>query len=309
MSDTRGENLINDITLQQIEIFLTVSEQLNLSEAGKDLFLNQAAVSRWISRLEKSLNMQLFNRTNRGVELTDNGEFLYEELKPIFEKLSHSLESIRDVYDMSDNILTIGCLNNSEVIGVFKDIVKAFEEQHKDIILKIELYEFKDLREQVVCGALDVAVAYSLGFGEYYNISTLNLRKLDTYIAISSKSPLAKSKELPAAELNDSTLYLLSLAEMKAPEERALKTCEKVGFIPKEIKYMPSYFSLEMAIKNDRGFAICGSNIKDRFGSDIKLYPIPEPHDEQFVILATRQNTNSALVEQFTQAIKDYVTE
>jgi hypothetical protein len=130
--------------------------------------------------------------------------------------------------------------------------------------------------------------------------------ELDTYLAISSHSPLAKSRDIPVEELNDETLYLLSVAEMKAPEQRALKTCKKIGFTPKEIKYMPSYFSLEMAVKNNRGFAICGSNIIDRFGSDIKVFPIPSPDKDQYVILAVRQSGGSTLAEQFVKAIPEY---
>jgi DNA-binding transcriptional LysR family regulator len=298
--------MLNNITLQQIEIFLTVAEQLNLSDAAKELFLNQSAVSRWIQRLEESLGTKLFFRNNRGVELTENGEFLYEELKPLYEKLGASLENIRNMYDMKGNILRIGCLDSAEVINVLKDVVQQFEEQNSDILLKIELYNFKDLREQIVCGALDIVVAYSLGFGEYYNISTKKLRKLDTYIAVSMHSPLAESKTLPVEGLKNEMLYLLSLAEMKAPEQRALSICKKLGFTPQDIKYMPSYFALEMAVKNNRGFAICGSNIIDRFGSDIKLFPIPEPDKAQFVILAVRQSGGSDLAAQFAAAIPEY---
>ncbi|MDR0817148.1 MAG: LysR family transcriptional regulator [Clostridiales Family XIII bacterium] len=299
--------MLNNITLQQIEIFLTVAEQLNLSDAAKELFLNQSAVSRWIQRLEESLGTKLFFRNNRGVELTENGEFLYEELKPLFEKLGASLENIRNMYDMKANILRIGCLDSAEVINVLKDTVQQFEEQNSDILLKIELYDFKDLREQIVCGALDIVVAYSLGFGDYYNIRTKKLRKLDTYLAVSMHSPLAESRTIPVEGLRNEMLYLLSLAEMKAPEQRALRICKKLGFTPKDIKYMPSYFALEMAVKNNRGFAICGSNIIDRFGSDIKLFPIPEPDKEQFVILADRQRGGSELAEQFANAITECV--
>jgi DNA-binding transcriptional LysR family regulator len=71
-----------DITMQQIEIFLTVAERLSLSGAARELFLDQAGVSRWMQRLEESLNATLFIRTNHGVELTDEGKFLYNELKP-----------------------------------------------------------------------------------------------------------------------------------------------------------------------------------------------------------------------------------
>jgi DNA-binding transcriptional LysR family regulator len=99
---------MNDITMQQLEIFITVAERLSLSEAAKDLFLNQSAVSRWIQRMETSLNTQLFLRNNRGVKLTERGEYFYKELKPIFEKLGRTLQTLRGMYDIEDNILRIG---------------------------------------------------------------------------------------------------------------------------------------------------------------------------------------------------------
>jgi DNA-binding transcriptional LysR family regulator len=209
------------------------------------------------------------------------------------------------MYDMKGDILRIGCLDNAEIIRALSDAVKVFEQQYSDTFLKIELYNFKDLREQIVCGELDIVVAYSFGFGDYYNICTKKLRKLDTYIAISMHSPLAESHTLPVEGLRNEMLVLLTLAEIKEPEQRAIKTCKKLGFTPKGIKYMPSYFALEMAVKNNRGFTICGSNITDRFGSDIKIFKIPEPDKEQFAILAYRNNDCSDLAEQFINAIPD----
>ena len=296
---------MNDITLQQIEIFLTVAEQLNLSEAAKDLFINQSAVSRWIRRLEQSLNKKLFHRNNRGVELTEHGEFLYAELKPMYEKLSETLQNMRNMYDMKDNILRIGCLDSTEVINALKKAVKRFEHSYPDTLLKIELLNFNDLREALVCGKLDCIVTYSLGFGEYWNIATKPLKKLETYLGISAKNPLAAGSKIQVKELKNETLYLLSVAEMKDAEVRAIETCRRMGFIPKDIKYMPSFFAWEIAIKNGRGFSICGKNMSDRFSSDIKLYPIKNPYQDQYVILAWRQNGSTALVNDFIQSISE----
>jgi len=300
-----GGDLMTDITLQQIEIFLTVAEQLNLSEAAKDLFINQSAVSRWIRRLEQSLNKKLFHRNNRGVELTEHGEFLYAELKPMYQKLSETLQNMRNMYDTKDDILRIGCLDSTEVIHALKTAVKGFEHSHPDTLLKIELFNFNDLREALVCGKLDCIVTYSLGFGEYWNIATKRIKKLDTYIGISAKNPLAAEPKLRVKELRNETLYLLSVAEMKDAEIRAIETCKRMGFIPKDIKYMTSFFAWEMAIKNGRGFSICGKNMSDRFKSDIKLYPIKNPYQDQYVILAWRQNGSSELVKEFIQSINE----
>ena len=96
---------INDITLQQIEIFLTVAEQLNLSGVAKELFINQSTVSRWVQRLESSLNTKLFVRNNRGVSLTPNGEVLYAELKPLFCGLSETLRKMRSIGDMPGSFI------------------------------------------------------------------------------------------------------------------------------------------------------------------------------------------------------------
>ena len=295
---------MNEITLQQIEVFLTVAEQLNLSEAAKVLFINQSAVSRWIQRLETHLNKKLFVRTNRGVELTENGEFLYTELKPIYEKLGETILNMRKVFDTKENILRIGCMESSEVFNTLKAAARDFERVSPDTLIKIEFFCFKDLREALVCGKIDCIVSYMLGFGEYLNIQEKKIKKLDTYISVAANSPLADSVEIPVKQLEDQTLFLLYIAEMKDAEARALETCKKIGFIPGEIVYMPNYFSLDLAVKNGRGFSIGGTNMCDRFGSSIKLYHVVKPYREQYVIAAWRKNGCSPLTKEFLATIK-----
>lgn len=296
---------MNNISLQQIEIFLTVAEQLNLSDAAKDLFINQSAVSRWIQRLETCLGAKLFVRNNRGVELTEHGEFLYTELKPLYEKLSEIVQNISKVYATEDNILRIGCMDSPEVVGALKPVVKKFEKIYPDVLIKIDLLSFKDLREALVCGRMDLIVTYSLGFGNYWNVREKRIKKLNTYIAVPAKSELADSIDIPVDKLKNETLFLLYTAEMKDAENRALENCRKIGFMPKEIVYMPNYFALELAIKNGKGFTISGANVRDRFGADIKLYHIPKPYHDQYVIAAWRHNRCSQQIREFTALIDD----
>jgi DNA-binding transcriptional LysR family regulator len=295
--------MVSDITLQQIEIFLTVAEQLNLSEAAKDLFLNQSVVSRWISRLESCLGVKLFHRNNRGVALTENGEFLYETLKPLYEKLSNTLRDMRSVYDVTGDILRIGCLNSSEVIAALRAAIKDFEKVNPEIMIRPYLLDFNELRDALICGKPGCIISYSLGFGEYWNIAAKRIRRPDTFLAVSANGELARYDAFPPPEaLEKETLYLLALAEMTKAEIRAIKICERLGFRPKGIKYMSGFSAPEMAVKNGRGISICGSNLRERFGDHIKLHRIDNPYDDRYVMSAWRENACSSPIQRFIDA-------
>jgi len=296
--------MLNDITLQQIVIFLTVAEQLNLSEAARELFINQSAVSRWIQRLEESLNRKLFVRTNKGVELTEQGELLYQELKPIYEELSSALLNIQNFYDTEGKIIKVGCIDSTELLHKAQTALKGFESKKGDIIFKFELVNFKDLLGLLTCGKLDVLFTYSVGFGKYRNVSTKAIANLETYIAISSGNPASSSEEIPLEALKEMTLYLTPTVEVGEAELRAVDICRDLDFDPIEIKYTTTYFAFEVAIKNNMGFGICGKNIRDHFGDQIKLYPVPNPHELQHVIAAWRTNDNSSVISDFVASLE-----
>ena len=294
---------MTDISLQQIEIFLTVAEQLNLSEAAKDLFINQSSVSKWIQRLEGSLRTKLFVRNNRGVGLTPDGEFLYTELKPLYSGLSSTLQSIRSLYDMPENIVRIGCINADEIIETLKGFVEAFETDHPDVLFKIVPSNFKDLRENLLLGGIDCAITYYLGFGEYQSLESKKIKKLDSYFALSSRHPLAAYEKLPAERLEGENLYLLTLAEMRSPEERALDLCRVNGFTPGEIRYLPSFLALEMAVKDMRGISINGLNFGRRFKNEIKLFKVENVITEQYLIIAWHKGRCAVTVKQFIDSV------
>ncbi len=292
-----------DITIQQIEIFLTVAEQLSLSGAARELFLDQAGVSRWIQRLEDSLDTTLFIRTNHGVALTDEGQFLYNELKPLLGRIRITMKNIRTVYAMPDNILRIGCLSTAGFIDKLRPKIKRFEESHPDILLDIAYFNYHELRENLVCENMDCIVSYSLGFGEFREIETKQIYNFDSYFAVSRKHGLASADHLETGQLKNETLYLLSLAEMKDAESRALSECAAFGFVPREIKYLSSREALTLAVRNNQGIAIVGSEFGKEFHPDIKLLKIEEPVQDQFMILAWRKTGLSDLAKVFVDSI------
>ena len=82
-----------NISLKQLEIFVTIVECGNFTEAGRRLYLAQSTVSSHISSLEEALRVSLFRReSKRSIELTADGKRVYEYAKDVVTKCA-ALES------------------------------------------------------------------------------------------------------------------------------------------------------------------------------------------------------------------------
>lgn len=74
------------IDLELYRVFYTVAKCGSLSKAAQQLFVSQPAVSQSVKQLENQLGVRLFNRTYKGIELSDEGG------KLIFENVSKAVE-------------------------------------------------------------------------------------------------------------------------------------------------------------------------------------------------------------------------
>ncbi len=86
-----------DINYELYKVFYYVATTLSFSEASKQLFISQSAVSQSIKALEKKLNQTLFIRSTKKVQLTPEGEILLRHVEPALNLImrgeAHILES------------------------------------------------------------------------------------------------------------------------------------------------------------------------------------------------------------------------
>lgn len=108
-------------------------------------------------------------------------------------------------------------------------------------------------------------------------------------------------RELDMRYLANSTLYLLSGAEMQEPEERAVRICRQYGFEPKAVRYEPTRYKVEYAVKNGDGFTIDGLDFAKRFPKEIAMFKIKQPVEEQFIIIAWHENHCPDIAREFIE--------
>lgn len=296
---------MQNITLQQIEIFVSVAEQLSLSGAARDLFIDQSAVSRWIQRLETSLNTQLFVRNSKGVTLTPDGEFLYKEFRPLLDQLNCSLKNIQSIYNVQDDVLRVGCYHSNSLITEFRNQMRPFEMSHPDTFVKVTLYEYKGLVESLLEKDLDCAVAYEIGFSFPTSLETKRFKRPASYLSIAADHPLIQNGSLDFRSLANETMILVMTPEFNLSEEWKIDICRQNGFCPKNIEYVNSPFAREIAIKNHRGFSIGGKDQNFHFPNEVRLFPFESTDKVQYMVIIWRKQSLSEPAEALIRSLQE----
>lgn len=123
--------------LSQYKIFYEVARTGNISKAAKELYISQPAISKAISKLEESLNTLLFLRSSRGVQLTEEGEILFEHVRTAFEALTRGEEELKRVQEFHIGHLRIG-VSNTLCKYMLLPYLKGFVEQYPHVRITIE---------------------------------------------------------------------------------------------------------------------------------------------------------------------------
>ena len=185
--------------LRQLRYFVTVAEESNLTRAARRLHIAQQSLSQQIRSLERQLGVTLFERTSRGVELTEIGEVLRDEARPLLAAAERAVEAVRRAAAGEQGELRVGVLA-SVANHLTPPLVRAFGERHPGIRLLAEdvtvAAMVKGLRE----GTLDA------GLGRPPLVDDLEsevIMREPIAAVLPEGHPLADRDELELADLAD----------------------------------------------------------------------------------------------------------
>jgi len=141
-----------------LRIFLHLSRSLHFGRTGKELHKSASAVSRIVQRLEDELGKTLFERDNRKVKLTPEGELVARYAS---DTLSH-WDDLREVLSASEQHLR-GKLSVFASVTACQSFLPAllgrFREAHPEVQLRLETGYAVDALSKLEDSKVDVAVA------------------------------------------------------------------------------------------------------------------------------------------------------
>ncbi|MFF4877982.1 LysR family transcriptional regulator [Micromonospora sp. NPDC000668] len=144
--------------LRDIEIFLTLAEELHFGRTAGRLHVSQARVSQAIKAQERRIGGALFERTSRAVALTPLGEQLRDDLRSGYDAIQRGLvkaaESVRGV----TGTVRLGVLG--AVGHELRDLIDAFRARHPGCVVTFREIHLGDPFAELRTGELDLAMVW-----------------------------------------------------------------------------------------------------------------------------------------------------
>jgi len=283
---------MDNISFNQIKTFIVIAKYLNLSKAAEAMFVSQPAVSRTIKKFEDSIGVSLFTRSNKGMELTNSGRYLYSSLEILYNNMDRIINTVRQV--SADNKKSLSIIvptsyNISEGFDTVKEIINKFESKYPSIIISESHVDNIQLREAIEYGSADFIVTQDFKLEDIQGISSRRISKYELYIAMSVNHPYASLNELDVSMLSGETFYVVRTHVNEHEDvDGAMNKYKRIGISPKSIELLQNPHTLYHAIKRGRGVAICGRFKEIGFDNDIKYFPYKYASEDTYIVIAWR---------------------
>ena len=196
------------MNIQQIRYVLEVADSSSMREASTRLFITQPALSASIRDLEEELGVQLFERTNKGITLTDAGrEFVIDAKRAVGQ---YEIPEERYLSrDGERKRFSVSTQHYNFAIKAFTNVLR--DNDPGRYVFSIHETRTRDVLEDVRTMASEVGIVSFSGanegvfrklFKEYRLIFTPLMRR-DTYVYVWKDHPLAGRAEVSLEELSD----------------------------------------------------------------------------------------------------------
>ncbi len=196
------------MTLQQLKYIVTIADKGKISEAAAELFISQPSLTNAVHEVEDELGFSVFNRTNRGIALTDHGRKFLAYARQVVEQMS-MLENTFLNEKMTKQHFQVSAQHYSFVVNAFVELLKEYDFQQYDVTLRecrtVEIIDdVRNARSQL-------GVLYLSDFNERLIRKTLKENHLDYYelftasphVFISAEHPLASKKLIELSDLEE----------------------------------------------------------------------------------------------------------
>ncbi len=288
--------------MRQLRYFIAVAEKLNFTEAAKELFIAQSAVSQQIADLEKKIGVKLFIRNKRSVKLTSAGEVLLTEAINLVKRSEEAVEKTRQAELGIIGSLRIGFLGYTER-NFLPYLIRQFRKSYPKIDLNLDQYNHGLLIDSLSSGELDVGFTLSFGLD---NIGGLERKKISTEpisVVVHCEHPLALRKHISIAELAQERFIVLNREESPQGLNKTLLMCANHGFFPNIVAEPRLIHTVLLLVAAGIGIAILPRSLEAQSSPSLRFIPIEGHHNEDELVVAWRKVNSNPTIPLFLEEL------
>lgn len=286
--------------LRHLRYFVAVAEERNFTRASARLHIAQPPLSRQIQQLEDSLEVPLFVRGSRPLELTEAGRFFYGHAQQLLAQSAEIVSMTRRIGKISHKF-TMGFVG-STLFGLLPEVVRRFRATHLDT--EISLLEMTTM-EQIQAlkdGVIDVGIGRTRY--EDANIRRIVLREEALIAALPMGHALASAdRGLVLRELVNDTLIVFPKAPRPSYADAVLASFHDRGLIPSKV-YEARELQVGLGlVAAGMGVSVLPKSVLGLKRSDVVYKLLDEPNLTSPVIMSIRALDQSEAIKSLLQLI------
>src|SRR5438046_80191 len=196
--------------LRHLRYFVVVAEEGHITRAAERLGMQQPPLSQRIKAIERELDVQLFHRKPRGVELTEAGHAFLVDDRAILSHLDRALETTRRTGRGEQGRLSVGIAPTAPFHPFVPRVIRAFREAFPLVSLTLEEGLSNEVRERFSHDQMDVAFVRTSTI-QTDNLVVSPLLEEPMVVALPSRHGMAQDRRdtaLPLKRLAESSLIL-----------------------------------------------------------------------------------------------------
>ena len=230
-----------EMELRHLRYIIAVAEEGHITRAAERLGMQQPPLSRQIKAIEREIDVQLFRRKPRGVELTDAGRAFLDGARAMFANLDQTLESTRRTARGEQGQITVGFTDGAALHPLVPRVIRKFRKSFPLVAATLAEGFPHDLIERMRNDQIDVAfIRTALADPEGLAIEPLLQEAM--VVALPSGHALARrgngsDTALSLKALAGETFILYGRAHeprfRRGQHEAMIVACQAAGFSPR----------------------------------------------------------------------------
>lgn len=297
------------MTLQQLKYAITVAETGTITEAANKLYISQPSLTNAIHELEKEMNIIIFNRTNKGISISKEGEDFLGYARQVLEQAA----ILEDKYKGNNGGKKKFCVSTqhySFAVNAFVDLIKKFGQDEYDFSLReTQTYE---IIEDVSRMRSEIGILFLNDFNEKiitkilksYDLEFHQLFVARPHVFISRKHPLAQNQVITNEELEQYPYLSFEQGEHNSFyfSEEIFSATERKKNI--RVRDRATLFNLLIGLN---GYTVCSGVIDKKLnGKDIIAVPLADESDMRIGYITHKKGRISRLGTTYLEALNKY---
>ena len=295
--------------LRHLRYFIAVAEEGHVTRAAERLRMQQPPLSQQIKALERELDVQLFRRKPRGVELTDAGRVYLEIAREILSQLSQATETTRRTARGEQGRICVGITPSTPFHPFVPRIIRAFRDAYPQVSLRLEEGPGRELLEQLRTERIDIAFTRTPLLDPEGLVVSLVLEE-PLVVALPSNHMLVDDRALSIKRLAREIFIVYGPAG-RGFYDMTTVACNAAGFSPRIAQEVPRVTSLLALVATGLGISLVPASLQQMHIDGVTYRPLSRPQPKAVLNVVSRRGDPSAVVRHFLslvrQAPKDFV--